>query len=132
MKVRILLADDHALFVDALRTVLSMEPDMDVVGIAENGTAVVSAALALQPDVVCMDVNMPGINGVDATKSLLAQMPKVKVIGISGHDDSLVMHHMVAAGAVGYVAKCRAGDEVPLAIRAAMQKPSQKAHCVTL
>lgn len=121
MKVRILLADDHVLFLDALRTVLSLEPDMEVVGQAEDGHSVVAAALALQPDVVCMDVNMPGTNGVEATKALLEQMPGVKIIGLSGHDDSQMMAHMTAAGAVGYVAKCRAGAEVVQAIRHAVE-----------
>ncbi len=120
MKTRILLADDHVLFLEALRTVLSLESDMEVVGQAQDGAEVLQAALALHPDVVCMDVNMPAMNGVDATRALLQQMPAIKIIGLSGYDDSHIMAQIQDAGAVCYIAKSRAGDEVVQAIRQAM------------
>ncbi len=121
MKVRILLVDDHELFLDALRTVLSLEPDMEVVGQVSDGMAVVPAAISSQPDVVCMDVNMPGANGVDATKALRQHMPAIKIVGLSGHDDSYVMAQMAAAGAVGYILKGRAGEELVQTIRNVMR-----------
>jgi DNA-binding NarL/FixJ family response regulator len=120
MSVRIVLADDHPLFLDALRCVLQCEPDMEVVGLARDGLSVQMLAQTLQPDVVCMDVNMPGVNGVDATRALRQQLPQVSIIGLSGHDDGHIRASMHTAGAVGYVVKSRAGTELVAAIRKAL------------
>lgn len=120
MTVRIVLADDHPLFLDALRSVLVYEPDLEVVGQAQDGASVQALTQALQPDVVCMDVNMPGVNGVDATRALRLLVPQVNIIGLSGHDDTHTQASMHAAGAVGYIVKSRAGIELVDAIRRAV------------
>jgi two-component system NarL family response regulator len=117
MKLRIFLADDHALFSDALRMTLNLEPDMEVVAQVQDGADVVAAALLVKPDVVCMDINLPGLSGVEATQALLARMPHVKVIGLSAHSDAHKVAEMATAGALGYVAKAHAGEEVAQAIR---------------
>ena len=82
MKYKVLLADDHALFLDALRMVLELESDIEVVAQVSDGTHVLQAVLQTNPDVVCMDINMPGMNGVDATRQLIAHLPTLKVIGL--------------------------------------------------
>jgi DNA-binding NarL/FixJ family response regulator len=120
MSVRIVLADDHPLFLDALRCVLQSEPDMEVVGQACDGLSVQRLAQRLLPDVVCMDVNMPGASGVDATRALRQRLPQVCIIGLSGHDDGHTQAKMCDAGAVGYVVKSRAGTELVAAIRKAV------------
>ena len=117
MKLRVFLADDHAMFSDALRMTLEMEPDIEVVAQVQDGADVVAAALLAKPDVVCMDINLPGLSGVEATQALLARMPHVKVIGLSAHSDSHKVAQMATAGALGYVAKAQAGEEVAQAIR---------------
>ncbi len=126
MKVRILLADDHPLFLDALRTVLSLESDMEVVGQVQDGAEVSSVVAMLKPDIVCMDINMPGLSGVIATRGLLAEMPEMRVIGLSGHDNEQIIADMTAAGAKGYVAKNRAGDDLVPMIHQLMRPPTQK------
>ncbi len=126
MKLKVLLADDHVYFLDALRMVLELEPDIEVVAQVCSGTHVLQAAQKANPDVVCMDINMPGMSGVEATRMLLAHLPELKVIGLSGHDDPHQIAEMAAAGAVGYVIKCRAADEVANAIRDVLGKKTRK------
>jgi DNA-binding NarL/FixJ family response regulator len=126
MKYKVLLADDHALFLDALRMVLEQEPDIEVVAQVCDGMHVLQAVLQTNPDVVCMDINMPGMNGVDATRQLIAHLPALKVIGLSGHDDAYQESEMAAAGAQAYVAKCRAADEVVQVIRGMLNQKTMK------
>lgn len=119
MKLRILLADDHALFREALRMVLELEPDIEVVGEAQGGLQVLQAIALAQPDVVCMDVNMPGLNGVETTRELRRLHPEARVVGLSAHVDLARVAEMLDAGALGYVIKGSAGSELMAAIRAA-------------
>ena len=126
MTFKVLLADDHAQFLNALRMVLELEPDIEVVGHVSDGAAVLSAVLQAQPDVVCMDINMPGLNGIQATQSLLAHMPHIKVVALSGHDDAHMVAQMDSAGAVAYISKSRAGEEVAHTIRTLLHKPTKK------
>lgn len=126
MKHKVLLADDHAFFLDALRMVLELETDIEVVAQVCDGTHVLQAAQRANPDVVCMDINMPGMNGVEATRELLAHLPELKVVGLSGHDDPHQIAAMAAAGAKGYVIKCRAADEVANVIRDVLGKKTRK------
>lgn len=116
--VRVLLADDHQLVRDALRLMLDMEPDIEVVGQASSGTEVPRLARQLQADVVCMDIAMPGMNGIETTEKLLATCPDIKVIGLSAYLDQRFILDMLQAGAVGYVTKADAGEELLRAIRA--------------
>ena len=118
MTHRVLLADDHDLFRQALRQTLEVAADIEVVAEAANGLAAIECAQQVLPDVVCMDVNMPGLDGVDATARLLDVQPDVKVIGLSAHFDLHLVARMISAGAHGYVIKHSAGAELVLAIRA--------------
>lgn len=118
--LRVLLADDHALFREALRMVLDLTPDIEVVAEVESGLQVLEEVDRSRPDIVCMDVNMPGLNGVDATRKLQSAYPAVKVIGLSAHVDLPRVAAMCQAGAVGYVVKGSAGAELPSAIRQAV------------
>ena len=117
MTARILLADDHAMVREALRMLLERAAGIDVVAEVANGLAVLDAVSQTQPDVVCMDINMPGMNGIEATRQLLAAHPGLKVIGLSAHADEERIAAMIAAGAVGYVVKSNAGTELLEMIR---------------
>lgn len=118
MKLRVLLADDSAMIREILRMILEMAPDIDVVGEVGNGRDVLIEVDKTCPDVVCMDINMPGINGIEATQQLLAVHPNVKVIGLSVHTDHAQVADIIAAGARGYVVKEDVGSEMLDAIRA--------------
>lgn len=118
MKLRILLADDHQLFRDGLRIMLENEPSILVVAETGEGLAVVKLAREKHPDVVCMDINMPGMNGIDTTRRLIAACPEVKVIGVSAFVDERYILEMLDAGASGYVTKASAGDQLLRAIKA--------------
>jgi DNA-binding NarL/FixJ family response regulator len=116
--LRVLLADDHQLVRDALRVMLEMEPDIEVVAEASNGNDVPRLTRQMNVDVVCMDIAMPGMNGIETTEKLLAVCPTVKVIGLSAYVDQRFILDMLQAGAVGYVTKADAGEELLRAIRA--------------
>jgi DNA-binding NarL/FixJ family response regulator len=117
MSVRVLLADDHKMMRQALRALLDRENDIAVVAEAGNGAEVVSMAREFAPDIVVMDIGMPGLNGFEATKQLLACQPGVKVIALSAYSDKRFVQGMLEAGAVGYVIKSAAGEELTRAIR---------------
>lgn len=116
--LRVLLADDHQLVRDALRLMLEMEPDIKVVAEASNGNDVPRLARDANVDVVCMDIAMPGMNGIETTEKLMAVCPTIKVIGLSAYVDQRFILDMLQAGAVGYVTKADAGEELLRAIRA--------------
>jgi len=117
MKLRVLLADDHTLLRQALRMTLEMDPDIEVTAEAQDGQGALAGVARTNPDVVCMDINMPGMNGIEATRLILASHPKVKVIGLSGHDDPVLTAEMFAAGARAYVVKNGSGVELLRTIR---------------
>jgi DNA-binding NarL/FixJ family response regulator len=121
MKLRVLLADDHNIFRKALRMALEMAPNIEIVGEAVDGGGVLASVGESRPDVVCMDLSMPGLDGVDTTRQLLALYPEVKVVGLSGHVDLPRVAEMIGAGALGYVVKTAAGTELLPAIRAVSQ-----------
>ncbi len=120
MKYRIVLADDHRLMREGLKTLLAGEVDLEVVGEAEDGRSAVSLALELVPDVVIMDVAMPGLNGIEATRQILRHAPSVKVIALSMHSDRRFVGEMLKVGASGYLLKDGAFDELVRAIRAVL------------
>ncbi len=103
--IRVLLADDHAILRQGLATLLEQEPGIVVVGEAADGQEAIDLALALRPDVVIMDVSMPRLSGVDATRRITQQMPEVKVIGLSMHEDPKIASELHDAGAVAYLTK---------------------------
>ncbi len=118
MSLRVMLVDDHKLLRDALRYFLEREDDLNVVGETGDGHGAIDLAARLQPDLVIMDIGIPGINGIEATRQLVAQQPDVKVIALSSYTDWLSVDDMLHAGASAYVSKASAGDELLRAIRA--------------
>jgi DNA-binding NarL/FixJ family response regulator len=115
--VNILLCDDHRMMRDGLRVILERE-GLVVVGEAANGREVLALAAQLQPDIVVMDISMPELNGIDATRRLLAKSPGIKVVGLSMNSDRRYVLAMFAAGAVGYLLKSSASEELITAVRA--------------
>ncbi len=124
MTIRLLLVDDQALFREGLRTLLSVYEDLDVLGEADNGQEAVDLALTLRPDVVLMDLRMPVLDGVAATRLLLREMPAVKVIVLTTFDDDEHVFEGLRAGAVGYLLKDVPSVRLVEAIRAAAQGQS--------
>jgi len=120
-KIRLLLVDDHAVLRAGLRALLNAEADMEVVGEAENGQQAVDMARALQPDVVLMDVTMPGMNGIEATRRIKAITPETRVLALTMHDDASYLRDILKAGGSGYVLKEAASEELLSAIRAVAQ-----------
>jgi two-component system, NarL family, response regulator NreC len=114
--MRILLCDDHRMMRDGLRAILEKE-GLEVVGECANGRDAVAMAAELRPDVVVMDISMPELNGIDATRLLLAGAPDTKVIGLSMHSDRRYVVGMFSAGAVGYLLKSSASEELMVAVR---------------
>lgn len=119
MPIRILIADDHTLVRSALAATLGTEPGLDIVAEAADGEDAVEQALLVQPDVVLMDVTMPRLNGVEATRRLVACCPETKVIGLSMHGEDMMADRMRRAGAVAYLSKDAPLEDVIAAIRAA-------------
>ncbi|MEJ5330576.1 MAG: response regulator transcription factor [Desulfobaccales bacterium] len=120
MKTRIIIADDHMIVRQGLATLLAKEPDMEVVAEAENGREVVQLVKELRPDVVIMDVNMPDLNGIEATRQVLAAFPETKIIALSMHADRRFVVNMLKAGSSGYLLKDCAFEELAAAIRLVM------------
>jgi DNA-binding NarL/FixJ family response regulator len=119
--LRILLADDHKMLREGLRVLLDSQPGMRVVGEAAGGKEVVDKAGELKPDVVVMDLSMPGLNGLQATELLRERHPDVKVVVLTAHEDESYLTQLCKAGAVGYVLKRSAGDQLVQAIRMAVK-----------
>ncbi|HSU67178.1 MAG TPA: response regulator transcription factor, partial [Tepidisphaeraceae bacterium] len=117
MKLNVLIADDHRIFRQGLKSLLEKEPDLRVAAEAQNGREVVELADQASPDLVIMDVAMPGLNGIEATRKLLALKPGIRVIGLSMHTDRRFVSEMLKAGAVGFVSKDSAFEELVQAIR---------------
>lgn len=115
--IRVLIADDHPVFRFGLRTLLESQQDMVVVGEAERAEQAVRMAHSLQPDVILMDVNMPGLNGIEAARQIMASTPDVAILIITMFDDDTVFTAM-QAGARGYLLKGAQGSETLRAIRA--------------
>ena len=117
MGIKILIADNHKIFREAVGSLLNNEPDMEVVGVAEDGRTAVQLARELQPNVITMEISMPNLNGIDATRQITHEMPKVKAIALSACRDKRSVREMLKAGASGYVTKECAFEELIAAIR---------------
>ncbi len=117
MGIKILLADDHRLMREGLRSLLEEQPDFTVVGEADNGKTAVQLAANLMPDIIIMDISMPGLNGIDATQQILSSCAKTKVIALSMHTERRTVLEMINAGATGYLLKDCAFEEVVQAVR---------------
>ena len=120
--IKIVLADDHQIVRHGLRSLLSAEPDMEVVGEADNGRAVIRLVQDHAPQVVIMDISMPDLNGIEATRLILSETPGIKVIALSMHSDSLFVLNMFKAGASGYLLKDCALEELVKAVRTVMAR----------
>lgn len=120
MSIRIVLADDHHIVRDGLRSLLEEQGDMEVIAEAENGRDAVALAAELRPDVVVMDVGMPDLNGMEATRQVLERARGTRVVALSMHSDRRFVAGMLEAGASGYVIKDAAFEELARAIRAAV------------
>ena len=118
MSTRVVLAEDHQMVREGLRSLLEHQDGIEVVGEATDGRAAVCLVRQVSPTVVVMDVSMPGLNGVEATRQIVAEMPGVKVIGLSMHADKRFIIEMLKAGASGYLLKASAFDELVGAISA--------------
>jgi two-component system response regulator NreC len=120
-KTRVLLADDHAIVREGVRMILNAQPDMEVIGEASNGLGALSLAHTLKPDLVLMDIGMPGMNGLEATRALKEAHPLIQILILTMLEDEDYFFRILAAGASGYVLKGAGSDELLSAIRAVSQ-----------
>lgn len=116
-KIRLLLVDDHDIVRAGLRMLFQTEPDMEIIGEANSGEAALPLVQELQPDVVIMDVAMPGMGGIEATRQIKAASPETAVLALTMHEDEQYFFEMLNAGASGYVPKRAAPDDLVTAIR---------------
>lgn len=117
MTIRVLLADDHKIVRDGLRTLLEKHADITVLGEAEDGREALQMARKLSPDVIVMDIAMPELNGIEATRQILADYPGIKIVALSMHSDKRFVSEMLKAGASAYLLKDCAFEELITAIR---------------
>ena len=117
MSIRILLADDHAVLRHGLSKALQAESDMEVIGLAADGLTAVDLARELSPDIIIMDIGMPGLNGIEATRQITKQSPRVRIIALSMHSAKKFIMEMFKAGASGYLLKDCEYDELASAVR---------------
>jgi two-component system, NarL family, response regulator NreC len=115
-EIRLLLVDDHEVVRVGLKTFLQTQEDFDVVSEASNGEEAINRALTTHPDVILMDISMPGVDGLEATRRLHLLCPKCLVLALTVHDDKQYLMQMLAAGASGYITKQAAGDDLIAAI----------------
>jgi two-component system response regulator DegU len=104
-KIRIVLIDDHQLFREGVKRILAMEPEFEIVADGEDGSEAMALVEEHRPDVILMDINMPKVNGVEATRELVATYPNVRVLILSIHDDETYVTHVLKTGASGYLLK---------------------------
>jgi DNA-binding NarL/FixJ family response regulator len=123
--IRLLVVDDQSLICQGLKAMLSLEDDLEVVGMANNGEQALAQVEALRPDVVLMDVRMPGMDGREATRKICQQYPQVKILVLSTFDDSQYIADTIRAGAKGYLLKDMPSEELAQAIRAVHQGYAQ-------
>ncbi|MBD1862549.1 MULTISPECIES: response regulator transcription factor [Trichocoleus] len=116
--IRVLLVDDQSILRQGLKALLELEPDLDVVGDASNGQVALQQVEALQPDVVLMDVRMPVMDGVAATRSICQRFPAIKVLVLTTFDDDEYIAEAMRVGAIGYLLKDTPSEELAAAIRA--------------
>jgi two-component system, NarL family, response regulator NreC len=120
MSIKILLADDHAMLRHGLSRSFEQEKDVTIIGQAEDGYSAIELTKELSPDLVIMDIGMPGLNGIETTRRIIQDCPKVKIIGLSMHSSDKYVREMFKAGASGYLLKNCSFDELVEAIKAVM------------
>lgn len=116
-KLRIFLADDHMVVREGLKTLINAQPDMEVVGEADNGRETLKRAIELTPDVVVMDISMPEMNGIEATERLRKDCPQIKIVALTIYEDTGYLRQLLKAGASGYVLKRAVVEELVHAVR---------------
>ena len=119
VRLRVLLADDHVTVRHGLKLLIDSQPDMTVISEASDGSAAMQSAIALKPDVIVMDISMPGMNGLAATRALKQKQPKLAIVTLTRHGDDAYVQELLRAGVSGYVLKQSAPAELLQAIRAA-------------
>ena len=117
-KIKVLLADDHAVLRAGLKTLFEAQPDIEVVAEAANGDEAVSKSLETAPDIILLDITMPGLSSVEATRKIKERNPELKILVLTMHEDESYLHQMLHAGADSYVPKKAADSELLSAIRA--------------
>jgi DNA-binding NarL/FixJ family response regulator len=130
-KIRILLADDHTLMRSGIRALLEDEPGLTIIGEAEDGRSAVAQACRLEPDVVIMDIAMPLLNGLEATRQIKQQCPHVRVLILSMHENEEYIRQVLEAGAMGYILKDAAARELISAIRSVYRGEAVLSPAVT-
>jgi DNA-binding NarL/FixJ family response regulator len=131
MSIRIMIADDHEIVRNGLRSLIEKELDMEVIAEAGNGRNAVRIALELAPDVVIMDIAMPDLNGIEAARQIITALPRIKVIALSMHADKRYVMEMLKAGAVGYILKDSAFEELACAIRITLKNRTYLSPSIT-
>lgn len=119
--IRILLADDHTIVRQGMARLLEDQPDFEIVGEATTGQSVVDKALALQPDIIIMDIAMPRLNGIEAAKRVRKSLPNCKILILSMYSHEHYIHQLMETGISGYLLKDSSGQDIIKAIRAAMK-----------
>jgi two-component system response regulator NreC len=119
MTTRLLLVDDHAVVRSGLRMLLENERDVEIIGEAASAHEAIEAAVRLKPNVILMDIGLPDLSGIDATRQIKTHIPEVSIVALTIHEDEEYFFKMLEAGASGYVPKRAAPDELLTAIRAA-------------
>jgi DNA-binding NarL/FixJ family response regulator len=117
-RIRILLADDHTIVRESMRDILNLQPDMEVAGEARTGIEAVRLTVLLRPDVILMDLEMPEMDGLEATRNILDQCPEAAILVLTGHEDEAHIFSLLEAGAEGYLLKSSRLAELLAAIRA--------------
>lgn len=119
-RIKLIIADDHKMMLEGLRDALSNIPDLNIVGLAINGREALCKAHKIKPDVIVMDISMPGLNGIEATRKFSSEMPDIKIVAISMHCDKHLVSQILNAGAHGFVLKECAVKELAHSIRTVM------------
>lgn len=117
MSIRILIADEFEVTQEGIKTVLNLEPEMEVIGQAKDGRITVQLAHELKPDVIVMDIEMPGLNGIDAARQIVKEIPGIKIVAFSAHLENRYVREMFKAGASGYASKYNGSQELITAIK---------------
>jgi DNA-binding NarL/FixJ family response regulator len=116
--IRVFLADDHPMMLNGIRALLDREHGLSVVGEALDGRAALAGATELRPDIVVLDISMPGLNGVELAERLASSLPECRIVALSVHEDRAYVRRLLEVGAVGYVLKRSAATELVRALRA--------------